>query len=263
MLALIIVLTLLTLAACSSRTGQSSNVSAPSQSRSEPTTPFSSTDDSQIMMSESSNTGEAEQPTQILDTKLANEIMCIFGAEIKVQYDDKGQPIPSSVEEYRTSVISFYYDEDGIASSQDINPYGFYGWYLVYTMLKAEKIAEIIPGFERFVLVRNDPVSGEIYGAPGDAYEKIVTSFFDVDVQQLRGDDLYDETAHAYVPITGPGRGEQPSVRIVNVEQQDELISLDIALEGQYTESYSLQLIVREDESNEFAGIKFVSLVQK
>jgi hypothetical protein len=185
--------------------------------------------------------------------------MCIFGAEPIVQYNDKGQPIPSVLEEYQTSVISFYYGEEGIAGVEDITPYGFFGWYLAYTLLQDERITEVIPGFERFVLVRNDPVSGEIHGAPGDAYEKIVTSFFDVDVQQLRGNDLYDEAAHAYVPITGPGRGEQPSVRIAAMKQEEELIFLDIALEGQ-TESHTFQLTVREDKSNAFAGIKFVSL---
>lgn len=203
-----------------------------------------------------------EKPTEeILDEQRLNEIMCIFGAERKVQYDGQGRPIASDAEEYQTAVISFYYDEKGISSVNDITPYGFFGWYLQYTLLQEDKIAEVLPGFERTVLVRNDPISGEIYGAPGDAYETIVTSFFDVDVQQLRGDDLYDAKAHAYVPITGPGRGEQPTVRVASMKQQDDLIVLDISVEGYDPRMF--QLTIQKDQSNKLAGIKFVSLLPK
>lgn len=213
------------------------------------------------MSSESQGAGGANPAEEKLDEQRLNEIMCIFGAERKVLYDGQGLPIASDAEEYQTSVISFYYDEQGISSVNDITPYGFFGWYLQYTLLQEDKVAEILPGFERTVLVRNDPISGEIYGAPGDAYERIVTSFFDVDVQQLRGDDLYDEKAHAYVPITGPGRGEQPTVRVAAMKQQNDLIVLDILVEGY--NPLMFQLTVRKDQSNELAGIKFVSLLPK
>lgn len=203
---------------------------------------------------------ETKLPEDPLDEERLNEIMCIFGAECKIQYDENGQPMESDSVEYQTSVISFYYYEEGISSADDITPYGFFGWYLHYTLLQDEQIAKVLPGFERMTLIRNDPVSGEIYGAPGDDYEAIVTSFFNVDIQHLRSNDLYDEKAHAYVPITGPGIGERPTVRVAAIEQREELIVLDISVER--NEPMLFKLTVRQDRSNDFAGIKFVSLIQ-
>ncbi|MPN61998.1 hypothetical protein SDC9_209744 [bioreactor metagenome] len=67
--------------------------------------------------------------------------------------------------------------------------------------------------------------------------------------------------AHAYVPITGPGRGEQPTVRVAAMKQQNDLIVLDILVEGY--NPLMFQLTVRKDQSNELARIKFVSLLPK
>jgi hypothetical protein len=198
------------------------------------------------------------EPEPTLTEDRANEIMCIFGAEPEVLYDDKGQIIPSDVVTYQTEVISFYYDEDGIASADEIDPYGFYGWYMAYTLLQQEKIAGIIPDFQRFAPVGDE--SAGLYGAPADNYERIVTSFFDVDVERLRGEDLYNEEFHAYVPMTGPGIGERPSIRVTDMMQEADLITLEIMLEREFEGSSAFTLTVRENPANEFAGIAFVSL---
>ncbi len=204
---------------------------------------------------------EPPPPQEALDPERLNEIMCIFGAKRRTHYDAQGQPVESGPVQYETSVISFYYGKEGISGAEAIAPYWFYGWYVTYTSTREEKIRGVLPDFEPSIIARTTPISGDIYGAPADSYEPIVTAFFDVDVQQLRGDDLYDEEARAYVPNSGPGLGVPPTVRIVEAEQRGELLIMDIAVEDRDEPAYTLELTVREDESNPFEGIRFVSLL--
>lgn len=208
----------------------------------------------------SSQSASAPEPiAERTDEEYFNEIMCLFGAEPRIEYTELGEPEKSGATEYQTSVISFYYADEGVSSASEITPYGFYGWYLEYTLAHEEEIANVFPDFERTSFIRTDPVSGEIYGASADNYEAIVTSFFDVSAEELRSNDLYDQEAHAYIPITGPGRGEQPTIRITTSQRQGDLIILDIVVESSPAKTF--QLTVREDKGNRLAGIRFVSLV--
>ena len=73
--------------------------------------------------------------------------------------------------------LSFYYDTEGVPSTEEISAYGFYGWYMEYTSTREDEIRKVLPDFERLVIARNTPVSGDIYAAPADSYEQIVTAF--------------------------------------------------------------------------------------
>ena len=43
-----------------------------------------------------------------------NRIMCIFGGEQEVKYDNDGNEIPTDTVKYITSVISYYYSDEDI-----------------------------------------------------------------------------------------------------------------------------------------------------
>ena len=222
-----------------------------------------SEESSQKEQSEPDKGSEAENSVdkepKVSDDELFNEIMCIFGAQIKREYNSLGELIESDKTEYQSSVISFYYNEEGIPGTTYITPYGYFGWYLEYTLHWEEKILEIFPDYERMVVVRNSPVSGEIYGAPAEFYEAIVTSFFNVSIEELRSGELYDSEAHAYVPNGGPGRGEQPDIRVISGRRESSRIMVDILFEDNPERVF--WLTVYEDEENPFAGIKFISLI--
>lgn len=228
--------------------------SAPEESSRPEASPSESTEPETV----SNDSAEENIP---LEERL-NDIMCVFGAERSYTMDDDGNRTEPDPPEYCTSVISFYYNEEGVPGTADITPYGYFGWYLEYTSERAEEIARVIPGFERMALVRDDPVSGEIYGAPADSYETVVTAFFDVDVEALRSDDLYDAEADAYIPNGGPGIGERPTVHVENGSIEDGLIVMDVVIEDtEYSKGRTLRLTVREEEANPLGGIRFVSLV--
>lgn len=187
-----------------------------------------------------------------------NRIMCIFGGEQEVKYDNDGNEIPTDTVKYITSVISYYYSDEDIFSEQ-LEEYSYFGWFLMYSLNNEDLIKEHLPNFERFVVVDENQISGEIYGVPADDYETIVTSFYDVSVDKLRAGELYNEQAHAYVPNGGPGIGELPEIKVVDSFEDDDVIVLDISVEG----SNVKELTVKKDNTNIFNGIKFVSLINK
>ena len=195
------------------------------------------------------------------DKEKCLEIMQTFGAE---PYEDG----------YQTTVLSFYYNPEGIGSSSEITPYGYYGWFLEYMNRKESETGksreELFPEIN-FSETYTDDAGNDIEGIPAESFEKLVTSFFDVAPEDLRKDDtLYHAEQNAYWPIAGPGIGERPSVSMGNIQDDGEIISIEVIINegaGNDVESeiqeHRMILTVRHDDSNIYEGYKFVSLIPK
>ena len=125
---------------------------------------------------------------------------------------------------FHTAIVGLYFHDDW-ENAEDMPAGSFYTWRLCRMWNedlpdeeKAEKYASPL-----------GPDNGWFFSQ--EEYEALVREYFDVSIEHLRSDQkIYDAENKGYCSPGGMGIGEHPAIELIEVEAEDDLRRLHIAL---------------------------------
>ena len=146
---------------------------------------------------------------------------------------------------------SLFYKENGYADCSDMEPLDYFTWMCCYERLH--------PEIETIETINKNGVSVNYF--PEQLYENTVQSFFEVEADRLRSDEVYDPEVGYYLENNAAGFGIVPTITLVSAEKENDILKLRIKIRGEEENEFLLSVRLLEDKSYKY--ISFVPLKNK
>lgn len=137
---------------------------------------------------------------------------------------------------------SLFYEENGYADCSDMEPLDYFVWMCCYERLH--------PEIEMSETVNKNGASVNYFSA--ELYESTVQSFFDVETEKLRSDEIYDAKVGYYLENSPSGFGIIPAITLVSTEKEEDILKLRVKICGEEENEFLLSVRLFEDKKYKY-----------